>query len=130
MRKASLAIAAFFSLATVASACVSMDGNVVVNNCNYRVMGNYKGSDGSWGGFGPIRAGGREATFKRRDAGWDISFFNYEAWGGRHMSAEGSQADVSFQARHFARLARCRRCGRHRTPATLSAHDKSVTAPS
>ena len=52
MRKASLAITVagttFFGLSTVASACVSMDGNFVVNNCNYRVMGNYKGSDGSW----------------------------------------------------------------------------------
>lgn len=57
MRKASFAITvagtAFFSLSTVASACLSMDGNVVVNNCNYRVMRNYKGSDGSWGGLDP-----------------------------------------------------------------------------
>ncbi|MER9104321.1 hypothetical protein NKH95_10250 [Mesorhizobium sp. M0848] len=84
MRKASLAVTvagtAFFSLSTVASACVSMDGNFVVNNCNYRVMGNCKGSDGSWGGFGPIRPGGREVTSKRRDAGWDVSYCNYDSW--------------------------------------------------
>lgn len=43
MRKASLAVTvagtALFSLSTVASACVSMDGNFVANNCNYRVVG-------------------------------------------------------------------------------------------
>lgn len=61
-----------------AYACVQMEGSFVVNYCGYRVMGNYKGDDGSWGGFGPIRPGGREATSKRANAGWNVSYCNYE----------------------------------------------------
>lgn len=60
--------------------CVAMEGSLVVNYCNYRVIGNFKGSDGSWGGFGPISPGSSEGTSKRPNAGWNVSYCNYDDW--------------------------------------------------
>lgn len=67
-----------------ANACVSIVptnyGSAVYNGCGYRIMGNYRSSDGNWGGYGPIGPGRQEGISMRRGSAWGISYCNYDHW--------------------------------------------------
>lgn len=68
------------SHSAVAGGCAHMSGSVVVNDCNYTIIGRFTGNDGSSGGFGPIKSGSREGTTKKRDAGWNINWCDFDLW--------------------------------------------------
>lgn len=76
---AALVVASATLAPTIASACAEIGDGYIYNGCSYRIFGNYKDSDGGWGGFGPISPGKRESV--TRTSGYrEISYCDYADW--------------------------------------------------